>query len=136
MSHDQRYGEDLASNAKNLKEATGMRPFKLTELTVDEGCREIKVEGELDLAVAEHLQQALASYQGDHILISLESCQFIDSTGIAVIVEANRSNDSRVVLHSACDQVLRILQVTGLTSDGLVFADRDEALSAVDRTGP
>jgi anti-anti-sigma factor len=110
-----------------------MHPFKLTESEVADGCREIEIEGELDLAVADRLKDALAGSEGDDILISLERCQFIDSTGIALIVDAHRRGDSRIVLHSPCDQVLRVLEVTGLTSNGLVFADREQALSAVDR---
>ena len=108
-----------------------MRRFKLAEVEIEDGCREIAVEGELDLAVADRLQQAIADCQGDRILISLESCQFIDSTGIAVVLAANSGSDSPVVLHSPCGQVLRVLELTGLTSNGLVFADREEALSAV-----
>jgi anti-anti-sigma factor len=108
-----------------------LHSFKLTESVVEDGFREIEIEGELDLAVADRLQQALASCQEDHILIGLKSCQFIDSTGIAVILNANHGSDSRIVLHSPSDQVLRVLEVTGLTSNGLVFADREEALSSV-----
>lgn len=133
MSHDQRHNGDLASRSEELTGAAGIRPFKLTESVVEDGCREIEIEGELDMAVADRLQQALADGQGDRILISLKSCQFIDSTGIAVILSANHGNGSRLVLHSPRDQVLRILEVTGLTSNGYVFADREQALSALAR---
>jgi anti-anti-sigma factor len=112
-----------------------VRPFKLTESVVEDGCREIEIEGELDLAVADRLEQALAGCQGDHVLISLEACQFIDSTGIALFVDASRRSNSRIVLHSPSDQVLRILEVTGLTSNGYVFPDREQALSVVARSG-
>jgi anti-anti-sigma factor len=131
MSHDQRHNGDLAQYSEGSAGAAALRRFNLTETVVEDGCREIEVEGELDLAVADRLQQAIADCQGDHILISLESCQFMDSTGIAVILEANSRNDSRVVLHSPCGQVLRVLELTGLTANGLVFAGREEALSAV-----
>jgi anti-anti-sigma factor len=107
--------------------------FKLTETEIDEGCREIGVEGELDLAVSDQLQQAILGCQGDRILVSLESCQFIDSSGIAVILRAHRGGDSPIVVHSPRDQVLRVLEVTGLTGNGLVFADREQALAAVAR---
>jgi anti-anti-sigma factor len=105
--------------------------FTLTEAEIDDGCREIRVEGELDLAVSDQLQQAIVDCQSDQILINLESCQFIDSTGIAMIVSAHCGDDSRVVAHSPCDQVLRVLEVTGLTANGVVFADREQALAAV-----
>lgn len=131
MSHDQRQGGDLASSSRRLSPVAGMRPFMLVESVVEDGCREIEIEGELDLAVADRLKQALARCGSDRVLISLRACQFIDSTGIAVILNAHHESDSGIVLHSPCDQVLRILEVTGLTDSGLVFADREQALSAV-----
>lgn len=136
MSHVQSQDGDLTSNAEDHHTgAVEVRSFKLTESVLEGGCREIEIEGELDLAVADRLQQALADGRGDRILIDLASCQFIDSTGIAAILHANRGDKSRVVLHSPRDQVLRVLEVTGLTADGLVFADREQALSALVRPG-
>lgn len=135
MSHDQRHTGDLGSKPEGLTGVPGVRPFRLTESVIEDGCREIEVEGELDLAVADRLQQALAGCRDDRILISLRSCQFIDSTGLAVILNAGRADGCRIVLHSPRDQVLRVLEVTGLTANGLVFADREQALSALVRTG-
>lgn len=130
MSHDQRRGAHLASDKTEPTGAPGPRPFQVIESVVEGGCREIGIEGEIDLSVADRLQEAIAGCQGDPILINLRSCQFIDSTGIAVFLTANRENGSRVVLHSPTDQVLRVLEVTGLTAEGLVFANREEALAA------
>lgn len=104
--------------------------FALTETAAGEGCREIHVEGELDLAVCDRLQEAIGS-QGDRILVDLEGCQFIDSTAISVILRAHSCEGSRVVLHSPGGQVLRVLEITGLTGNGLVFADREQALRAL-----
>jgi anti-anti-sigma factor len=123
--------DDRAANPESLSKDGELQPFKLTESVVVDGCREIGVEGEIDLAVADRLREALADCDGEDVLMNLESCQFIDSTGIAVILNANRNSDSRILLHSPCDQVLRVLKVTGLTSNGLVFTDRKQALAAV-----
>jgi anti-anti-sigma factor len=131
MFHDQRHNGDLASVSKDIAGAATISRFTLTEVEVEGGCREIRIEGELDLAVSDQLQEAIAGCLSARILISLESCQFIDSTGIATIINAHRSDDLRVVAHSPRDQVLRVLEVTGLTADGLVFADREQALAAV-----
>jgi anti-anti-sigma factor len=131
MFRDQRHCGDLASDSKDLAGAATIRRFTLTEVEIEDGCREIRVEGELDLAVSDQLQEAIVGCPSAQILISLESCQFIDSTGVATIVGAHRSHDRRVVAHSPRDQVLRVLDVTGLTADGLVFADREQALAAV-----
>src|SRR4051794_36808418 len=104
----------------------GVRAFRLAERTPEPGSYEIQVEGELDLAVAAQLEEALrrAEEAGGHILIDLEGCEFIDSTGLAIIIKAHRElseRDRRIVVHGASSQVLRILTVTGLTGNGLVF---------------
>lgn len=109
--------------------------FKLIERDLRPGCREIVVEGELDLAVAEQLADGLtrAGAECQHLLIGLESCEFIDSTGIAVIVHAHNEfaeRGGRLAVYAPADQVLRVLSLTGLTSNGMVFESAEEALSA------
>jgi anti-sigma B factor antagonist len=113
-----------------------LRAFKLTEKELRPGCREIQVEGELDLAVAEQLEDALerACTAEGKVLVGLEKCDFIDSTGIATIVRAHRrvaSQGGSVVVCSPSDQVLRILSITGLTDNGLVFGSAEEALEQI-----
>jgi anti-sigma B factor antagonist len=112
-----------------------LRTFKLIERDLRPGCREIQVEGELDLAVAGQLADGLAraGVECQHLLIGLESCQFIDSTGIAAIVHAYNEfaeRGGRVAVYAPANQVLRVLSVTGLTSNGMVFESAEEALSA------
>jgi anti-anti-sigma factor len=109
--------------------------FKLIERDLQPGCREIRVEGELDLAVAEQLAEGLtrAGAECRHLLIGLESCEFIDSTGIAAIVHAHNEfaeRGGRLAVYAPADQVLRVLSLTGLTSNGMVFESAGEALSA------
>jgi stage II sporulation protein AA (anti-sigma F factor antagonist) len=112
-----------------------MQPFKLTATELGPGSFEILVEGELDLAVADQLQEALDRARPEYgqILIGLEGCGFIDSTGIAVIVRAHRQaieEGGRVAIYAPTDQVQRILAVTGLTENGLAFETRAAALAA------
>ena len=112
-----------------------MPRLKLTERRLAAGAQEIEVEGELDLSVADQLQGAIDGSESRVTLIDLASCTFIDSTGIAVILRAYRErgeDGGRIVVHSPSDQVLKVLTITGLTSDGLVFPDRDEAIAALD----
>src|SRR4051794_6674429 len=106
------------------------QPFKLTKTALADGWTEIEIEGELDLAVADQLREALERTDGRPVLISLASCEFLDSTGIAVIVHASQAEGRKLVVHSPSAQVLRVLEVTGLTGNGLVFEEREEALSA------
>jgi anti-sigma B factor antagonist len=116
-----------------------LRTFKLVEQDLRPGCREIQVEGELDLAVAEQLADGLtrAGAECRHLLINLESCEFVDSTGIAAIVHAHNEfaeRGGRLAVYAPADQVLRVLSLTGLTSNGLVFTSAEEALSAFSST--
>jgi anti-anti-sigma factor len=110
--------------------------LKLTESRLETGTVEIAVEGELDLSVGEQLQEAIEAADSRSMLIDLAGCTFIDSTGIAVFLRARRLRDEdgggRLVLHSPTRQVLRVLTVTGLTGDGLLYRDRGAALAALD----
>jgi anti-anti-sigma factor len=112
-----------------------MQPFKLIETALGDGQAEIEVRGELDLAVADQLQEAIERADGQRILISLAGCEFIDSTGIAVLVLASKADGRRLVVHSPSAQVLRIFDLTGLTGNGLVFEHREEALTACASAG-
>jgi anti-anti-sigma factor len=88
------------------------------------------VEGELDLAVADQLSEAIAGAAGGAVLVDMSECTFLDSTGLAVVLLARRAGE-RVAMHSPSAQVLRILSQVGLTGDGVVFEDRDEAISGI-----
>jgi anti-sigma B factor antagonist len=111
-----------------------MQSFKLKTRDLRPGCREIAVEGELDLAVAGEMQAAIDAVADSELaLVNLEGCQFIDSTGIALIVRGHErmaERGARLAVCGASEQVLRVLQISGLTENGLVFADAEEALSA------
>jgi anti-sigma B factor antagonist len=113
-----------------------MQRFKVSERDLDSGARDVQIEGELDLAVAAQLDEVLtaAAEQCARVLVGLENCAFIDSSGIAVILRAhNRMQEEghRLVVYAPTDQVLRVLSMTGLTSNGLVFASAEEALAAL-----
>ena len=98
--------------------------FHLTERELEPGIHEIAVSGELDLAVADRLADAIDRAAGCHTLVSLAACEFIDSSGLAVILRANqlgRGAGRRVVIHSPSAPVLRVLEVTGLTGNEFVF---------------
>jgi anti-sigma B factor antagonist len=112
-----------------------MQTFRLVERSLRPSGHEIQVEGEIDLAVADQLKEALekAAAEHDQILIGLQRCEFIDSTAIAVIVFAHNemaTRGKRVAVYGAGGQVLRILSMTGLTQNGLIFENADDALLA------
>lgn len=113
-----------------------MQRFNVSEHELESGARDIQVEGELDLAVAGELDEVLlkAVEQCQRVLVGLEKCAFIDSSGIAVILRAhNRMQEegNRLVVYGPTAQVLRVLSMTGLTANGLVFDSAEEALAAL-----
>ena len=97
------------------------------------GC-ELRLEGELDLWSVERLQAVLQRVARGNaaIVVGLERCEFVDSTGIALFLQARRQLEDeggRLVLYGCSDQVLRIFTVAGLTEAGIVFGSRGEALA-------
>jgi anti-anti-sigma factor len=95
-----------------------MRPFGLIERESSPGSRRIRIEGELDLAVAERLRQALRRAAGSRrILIDLEGCDFLDLAAVTLLVSAcrdGRPGGCWVTVHGARGQPLRLLAVMGL----------------------
>jgi anti-anti-sigma factor len=111
-----------------------MRTFRITERDLDAGCREIRLEGELDLSVADRLQARLDAVVADDVdaLVCVDECDFIDSTGIAVIVLAHRLMEDKGRRLFVCDpspEVRRVLDITGLIAQGIVFESTDAALA-------
>lgn len=112
-----------------------MQRFNVTAKNLQPGYRDIQVEGELDLAVAGQLDEVLTAAVAECscVLVGLDRCAFIDSSGIAVIIRAhNRMEEegNRLAVYAPSDQVLRVLSMTGLTANGLVFDSAEEALTA------
>jgi anti-anti-sigma factor len=98
--------------------------FELFERDIWPGCREIEVEGELDLAVSDGLRAALdrATAQRQHVLVDLGPCDFIDASGLAILVRANRmlrDRNRQLLVYGVRGQVRRLLAITGLAKDGL-----------------
>jgi anti-sigma B factor antagonist len=116
-------------------------PFETSSAEVD-GVRIVAVRGELDLSTAPDLEGPLnAALDGGRasVLIDLSQCEFIDSTGIALIVRAwqqlDRGSDNggsgKLVICSANDQVRRVLDVSGLDQSIPVHATREDGLAAL-----
>lgn len=116
-------------------------PFEVKVGGLEQGVRTISVRGELDLSTAPELEDPLEQVldSGDaSVLIDLSSCEFIDSTGIALIVRAwqrldSSGNGRSLVICSHNDQVRRVLEITGLELSIPVHGTRDEALAAMAR---
>jgi anti-anti-sigma factor len=84
------------------------------------GARVISLHGELDLANAKTAEAALESSFGENgtpIVIDMSELEFIDSTGIALLVAAlGRGDEGGQVtfVPSSAPAVTRVLELTGL----------------------
>ena len=101
--------------------------------------RVLVVRGELDMNTAPELETQLKTVVASDasILIDLSDCEFIDSTGIALIVRAWQGLDrdaggegkGRLVLSCHNHQVLRLLKITGVESSISMHERREDALA-------
>jgi len=88
----------------------------------------ISLYGELDLASANAFETAVRHAEGadtNSILLDLSGLDFIDSSGLAILVRAairSRQDSNRLALLRGRDQVQRLLEVTGLAEE-LPFID-------------
>lgn len=114
-------------------------PFEVQSETLG-GVRIVAVRGELDLDTAPQLDEALESaFATDRpaLVVDLSECEFIDSTGIALIVRAaqrlnhdeNGPSGDRFALCCVNDQVRRLLGITGLDSSIPLHDSRENAIA-------
>jgi anti-anti-sigma factor len=115
-------------------------PFRVEEAGGPAGVRIISVRGELDLGTAPDLERVLEQATAEEdarILIDLSDCEFMDSTGVALIVRVWQRHDSaagnggggRLVLCCPAPQVKRLLEVTGVGGAIPTVENRDEGLA-------
>jgi len=108
-------------------------PFKVHSER-DSGVFVIHVVGELDMNTAGSLERELEAPLANPdsgLLIDLSRCEFIDSTGIALIVRAwqQREGADSFALCGIGDQVERVLDITGLESAIPTHGNREEAIA-------
>jgi anti-anti-sigma factor len=117
-----------------MERMAGGQILQIAESSIGPDRCELQLEGELDLWSIERLQAVLQRVARDNsaVVVGLQSCEFVDSTGIALFLQVRRQLEAeggRLVLYGCSDQVLRIFTVAGLIDDGLVFGSRSEALA-------
>lgn len=112
-------------------------PFEVQSEELDDGIRAFVVKGELDMNTTPELEQGLGQALEDSglsIMLDLSDCEFIDSTGIALIVRTwqrlDGDSDSRkLVLCCNNHQVRRLLKITGVEGSISMHEGRDDALA-------
>jgi anti-sigma B factor antagonist len=98
----------------------------------------VQVHGEIDIASAPALRDVfidvLAASPATHLIVDLSDVEFLDSTGIGVIVGAHRrvtANNGRFSAVVTTSAVRRSLQVTGLLRAWRVTGSVEDALDDV-----
>lgn len=94
----------------------------------------LRVAGEVDVYTAPKLREKLVQLVGDghhHIVVDMTDVDFLDSTGLGVLVGGLKrvlSHDGSLAL--VCDQerILKIFRITGLTKVFPIHSSLDEAL--------
>lgn len=114
-------------------------PFEVKSEELEGGIQAFTVRGELDMNTAPELEDSLEaalSESGASIMFDLSECEFIDSTGIALIVRTWRHLDrdggegtGRLVLCCVNHQVRRLLKITGVESSISMYEQRAAALA-------
>ena len=97
----------------------------------------VEVAGELDLHSAPQLRaelmRALDVSPAAHLVLDLSGVNFLDSTGVGVLVGAlkrAREAGGDLYLCGAQKRVLRVFEITGLVGALPLFATREAALEA------
>jgi anti-sigma B factor antagonist len=113
-------------------------PFE-TSISEFDGVHVVAVRGELDLSTAPDLEpqlEAALAAEGS-LVIDLTECEFVDSTGIALIVrawqkiEAAEKDGRAFAICSDGNQVGRVLEISGLNLSIPIHQSRDESLAAL-----
>jgi anti-sigma B factor antagonist len=101
-------------------------PFRVTREVVGSSVT-LVLEGELDLSTTPILEQALAeeARNGRHVVVDLDALDFIDSSGIVVLVQATkaaRANRHALTMTRGSAPVRRVIDACML-GDFLPFTD-------------
>lgn len=94
----------------------------------------VDVKGEIDVYTAPKLREKLIELVSDgtyDVIVNLEGVDFLDSTGLGVLVGALKrvkAHDGSLALVCTQDKILKIFKITGLTK---VFPIHDSVEAAV-----
>jgi anti-sigma B factor antagonist len=87
-------------------------------VTSDAGSHSVALSGELDIATANQLTEQLEGVQpvsGDRLVIDLSAVSFMDSTGLRVLIAANRNATAggySLVIVTGESPAKRVLELT------------------------
>ena len=105
------------------------------EVSEREGWAVLAVSGEVDVATAPKLREQLIELVNSgsiRIVVDLENVEFLDSTGLGVLVGALkrvRTSDGELALVCTEPRILKVFEITGLTKVFPMRRTVDEAVS-------
>ena len=101
-----------------------------------DGATIIAVGGEIDVYTAPKLRDKITELVADgvyQIVIDMEAVEFLDSTGLGVLVgglKKVRAHDGSLELICTQDRLLKIFRITGLAKVFVIHDSSDGALAA------
>ncbi len=107
------------------------------EVEEKDGVMLLKLDGEVDVYTAPKLKSRLVDLvdQGKFkIVVDLEQVDFMDSSGLGVLVgglKRVRSHDGAIALICTQENILKIFRITGLVKVFPIFEDQDKAIQSV-----
>ncbi len=99
----------------------------------------VRAAGEVDVSTAPMLRDCLAELPAGspRVVVDLSDVTFLDSTGLGVLVAGQKrvraaegSEGASLDLVVTRPQILKVLEVTGLTSIFSIYSNLDEALGS------
>jgi anti-sigma B factor antagonist len=96
----------------------------------------VDVKGEIDVYTAPKLREKLielVSEGSHHVVVNLEGVDFLDSTGLGVLVGALKrvkAHEGSLALVCTQDKILKIFKITGLTKVFPIHGSVEEATSS------
>lgn len=96
----------------------------------------IEVGGEIDVYTAPRLRDQISELVADgnfHLLVDMERVDFLDSTGLGVLVgglKKVRAHDGSMQLVCTQERLLKIFRITGLAKVFAIYGTQADALAA------
>ena len=113
-----------------------MREFRLDTVGPAGDCAVLQVTGEVDVYTAPMLRERireLAAMGAVHLIADLGQVDFLDSTGLGVLVgglKRLREDGGSLALVISTPRILRVFQITGLTKAFAVWPSVADAITA------
>ena len=101
-----------------------------------DGIEVIDVRGEIDIYTAPRLRELLidlASKNSYQLIVNLDKVEFLDSTGLGVLVgglKRVRAHDGWLDLVCTQERILKIFRITGLTKVFAIHQTVNQAIAA------